>query len=300
MPNRILREGILTSDRVDMLTAEAEVFYRRLMSVVDDYGRFEAKPVMLRVNCFPLRVDSIKDSAIVRWLDECVIAGLVRLYEVKAKSYLELLDFRQRTRASKFPDPENAPEQCREHMTAAGEQMTAARAPSARLGEGVVVGVVEGVCVVEGDNPPIPPLPAIDAEPAKPRASPASAGIRDEVWAAWKRHRGKTLTAEAIRLQLRDLVRWRDDGHDPNAIVERSIANGWTGLFVPKDERRGRSHTRDPTLQEQRASNVGKLTGKGNGAIDSTAERMGDAPLLEVPSDLRQPGSDHVGRRRPG
>ncbi len=48
MPNRILREGILTSERVNLLSWEAEVFYRRLMSVVDDYGRFHAHPALLR------------------------------------------------------------------------------------------------------------------------------------------------------------------------------------------------------------------------------------------------------------
>jgi hypothetical protein len=42
MPVRILREGILTSERVDTLSPAAEVFYRRLMSVVDDFGRFSA------------------------------------------------------------------------------------------------------------------------------------------------------------------------------------------------------------------------------------------------------------------
>jgi hypothetical protein len=44
MPNRELREGILTSERINALTFPAEVFYRRLMSVVDDFGRCPAHP----------------------------------------------------------------------------------------------------------------------------------------------------------------------------------------------------------------------------------------------------------------
>lgn len=35
MPSRILREGILTSERVNALAPLEELFYRRLMSVVD-------------------------------------------------------------------------------------------------------------------------------------------------------------------------------------------------------------------------------------------------------------------------
>ena len=43
MPNRIIREGILSSDRVDQLDPPAEVFYRRLMSKVDDHGLFDGR-----------------------------------------------------------------------------------------------------------------------------------------------------------------------------------------------------------------------------------------------------------------
>jgi hypothetical protein len=54
MPTRIIREGILTSERVDKLSERAELFYRRLMSVADDYGRYFANPANLRVNCYPV------------------------------------------------------------------------------------------------------------------------------------------------------------------------------------------------------------------------------------------------------
>ena len=42
MPNRILRDTILRSERVARLSPTAELFYRRLMSVADDYGRYYA------------------------------------------------------------------------------------------------------------------------------------------------------------------------------------------------------------------------------------------------------------------
>lgn len=107
MPVRILREGILTSERVDLLSASAEVFYRRLMSVVDDFGRFSANPKLLRASCFPLRLDTVSDGNVLAWLQECIEAGLITTYEVTAKHYLEFADFRQqvRSKASKFPDP---------------------------------------------------------------------------------------------------------------------------------------------------------------------------------------------------
>ena len=109
MPNRIIREGILTSDRVDSLGVNEELFYRRLMSVVDDFGRFDARPQMLRVSCYPLRVDRVREADISRWLAICQTAGLIVLYAVNGKPYLEMQDFKQQIRAkeSKYPGPDS-------------------------------------------------------------------------------------------------------------------------------------------------------------------------------------------------
>jgi len=107
MPSRILREGILSSERVDLLSAPAEVFYRRLMSAVDDYGRFYAKPELLRAACFPLKLNKVGNPDIGKWILETREAALVRTYTVDGKEYLEMLDFKQqvRTKVSKFPPP---------------------------------------------------------------------------------------------------------------------------------------------------------------------------------------------------
>lgn len=109
MPNRILREGIITSERVAALSWQAEVFYRRLMSVVDDFGRYFAKPMALRAACFPMQLDRVKDADIEKWLAELVENRLLRLYDVEQTTFMELLDFRQQVRAkkSKYPDPIN-------------------------------------------------------------------------------------------------------------------------------------------------------------------------------------------------
>ena len=108
MPSRVIREGILTSERVNKLGAHAELFYRRLMSVVDDYGRYYAHPAILRSACYPLRVDVVREADISRWLTEVELAGLIALYAVDSKRYLEMIDFRQHVRAkdSKFPGPQ--------------------------------------------------------------------------------------------------------------------------------------------------------------------------------------------------
>jgi hypothetical protein len=104
MPTRIIREGILTSERINKLTERAELFYRRLMSVVDDYGRFPANPTLLRSSCYPLKFDSVKEDSIKKHLAEAEGAGLIVLYTVDSKAYLEIQDFGQRINGKpKFP-----------------------------------------------------------------------------------------------------------------------------------------------------------------------------------------------------
>jgi hypothetical protein len=72
-----------------------------------------------------------------------------------------------------------------------------------------------------------------------PRASRASGDVpapdwlEAEAWAEWCRYRqGRKWTKRAAELSLKKLLDLRDAGQDPRAVIEQSIANGWTGLFA--------------------------------------------------------------------
>ena len=110
MPKRILRDGILTSKRVNALSWAAEVFYRRVHSVVDDFGRHSADAALLRAACYPRRLNDVSDQDVDKWLAECADRGLVRVYEVDGERYLEVTKFDQRLRSaiSKCPPPPSA------------------------------------------------------------------------------------------------------------------------------------------------------------------------------------------------
>lgn len=112
MPNRILRDGILSSEAVAKLSWAEEVFYRRLHSVADDHGRFHALPKLVRAACYPLLIDKVSDSDIGKWIAACATAGLVRVYPASdGKRYLQIVKFGQQVRAkSKFPDPLPTPD----------------------------------------------------------------------------------------------------------------------------------------------------------------------------------------------
>lgn len=145
MPSRILREGILTSERVAALAWDEEVFYRRLMSVVDDFGRFHGNPKLVRAACYPLHLEKVSDADIVKWLRATEKAGLVSVYPAPdGKRYLEMLDFRQQVRAkdSKFPAREAQPP---DNRNATATHMHSKRGASVHLDGGGGEDGVEGV-----------------------------------------------------------------------------------------------------------------------------------------------------------
>lgn len=56
----------------------------------------------------------------------------------------------------------------------------------------------------------------------------------------------KPLTGVALSRLIPSLTRLRDAGHDPNEALERSIANGWQGVFAP-DRKGGKDPPRTGT-----------------------------------------------------
>lgn len=173
MPTRLIREGILTSERINALSPHAELFYRRLMSVADDHGRYSGNLTLLRSSCYPLKVDSVKEDSIKKHLAECVDAGLVVPYTVANKPYILMVDFGQRIQSkSKFPEP---PCVSRDSTVDNGEPPE----ETALVGV-VVVDEVEQVDAV----PPAPP--ADDPEPKTKNGTRLPEGWElPAEWAAW-------------------------------------------------------------------------------------------------------------------
>jgi hypothetical protein len=107
MPTRLLREGINDSEAVNMLSVPAEIFFRRLMSVVDDFGRFDARIPVLRARLYALKQDKIRFAQIEGWLGECVAAGVVSTYTVGGNPYLVMHKLGTgRAKSSQYPAPE--------------------------------------------------------------------------------------------------------------------------------------------------------------------------------------------------
>lgn len=112
MPNRTIKDSICTSDTIDQLTAEEERFFYRLLTRCDDYGRFDARPRVIRSVCFPLKLDEVSDDMVDRWLRRLEAVGLIMLYECNGRPYLQMVTWSKhqqiRAKNSKFPAPDSA------------------------------------------------------------------------------------------------------------------------------------------------------------------------------------------------
>jgi len=109
VPNRILREGINTSPKINSLSEEAELFYRRLFAVVDDYGLYLANLTFIRANVFLARYEAWTEDRIERCLQECVAAELIILYCSSGIRHLQIENFNQQHKSKpKYPFPPKA------------------------------------------------------------------------------------------------------------------------------------------------------------------------------------------------
>jgi hypothetical protein len=114
MPNRYIRESAIESEAVNSLSWQGEVFYRRLLNRVDDFGRYTANVPLLRASLFPLQLDKVRDSDIARSIAECVKSGLLYVYSADSKQFLVINKWEQgRAKESKHPPP---PVNICEHM----------------------------------------------------------------------------------------------------------------------------------------------------------------------------------------
>lgn len=84
----------------------------RLITVADDYGRFEAEIPLLASSCFPLRNGKVKIDAVGKWFAELCVDH-VQLFSFKEKTFGYFVNWEEsqgkpRADKSKFPDPMHA------------------------------------------------------------------------------------------------------------------------------------------------------------------------------------------------
>ena len=96
------------SDDIDRLSWFEEVVFYRLIVNCDDYGRFDARPAILKSRLFPLK-ENITLKSVESAIHTLASAGLVVLYEFEGTPYLYLPTWARhqniRAKRSRYPEP---------------------------------------------------------------------------------------------------------------------------------------------------------------------------------------------------
>lgn len=104
MPTRYLKPGVRDSEIIDSLSPMAEVLFYRLLVTVDDFGRFDARPSMVKSACFPVKKIVTDDDCNIL-LMELSEKKLISVYMHESKAFLQFLKWDNVPRASESKYP---------------------------------------------------------------------------------------------------------------------------------------------------------------------------------------------------
>lgn len=117
MPNRIIKDSIHTSEKVDAMTDFQFRLWVNLITYVDDFGRGDARPAVIRGTCFPLR-ERMTNKDVEAALNALAGIGCVSLYEIDGRPYLYFPNWEShqtiRNKKSRFPAPEKIESNCKQ------------------------------------------------------------------------------------------------------------------------------------------------------------------------------------------
>jgi hypothetical protein len=212
MPTRYLKPGVRDSEAIDSLTPLAETLFYRLLVTVDDFGRYDGRPAMVKAHCFPIK--DMTPAKCAALLDELHAAGLVQLYTTDGKPCLQMSkwDNVPRAKESKYPAPED---ECTHLHTYASKPRTVLPLTETETGTETQTGNTNR-----------------KAPDGEPEVFPEGLDVRSwERWLAYRKEIGKALKPASIHSAQQAMVKY---GDQQAAVVEQSIANGWQGLFALK------------------------------------------------------------------
>ena len=191
---RSIKSDFFSSGNITRLTPWARLFYIATWLEADREGRFKWDHQTLKNRYFPA-----DDDVWIKPLgEELEKAGLVKFYESDGNQYAWIPTFKthqvinNRERPSVLPSPQKE----RNGKERKGKERK------------------------ERESRVDTPLSRVD-------------GFQ-ESWEKFKKHRKAmkaTMTEHAEELAIKTLETLMDEGNDPKAVMERSILNGWKGLF---------------------------------------------------------------------
>jgi hypothetical protein len=218
-----LFRSITISNRLaDLPNDSSRLFYTWLLTVVDDWGRCTADSRKLNVTVWPMLRKSDKDTE--KAIEALRVAGLIAIFQSDDGPFVQIPDH----------DEKSGSLGKRDHRKASHWPETAILAPLgpdwpglAPTGPRARARAICSVLVSSGER--------VQGEGVEglPFPGEAFAGLWDR-WRAFRREIKKPLTATQEKSQLKKLAKETEVAATER--VERSIANGWQGLWFQDDK----------------------------------------------------------------
>lgn len=113
MPKRFLKPTIRQSKRWNTVSYFAQSLFIRLITIADDYGRYEADYRLLSNEAFPYgspEGKNVEASQVESAFKELQDSGMINRYEANGNWYFEINNWQERVRsASRYPDNPASP-----------------------------------------------------------------------------------------------------------------------------------------------------------------------------------------------
>lgn len=237
---RSVHPGIYTDEAWASVSIMARWLGVALLTEADDNGIFEWKPLQLKMRIFP--ADNLNIADLLAELAEAKIICAYFLGGRQLGAIRNFCDY-QKPRKPKawFPISENIKQfvglisdeepETDDDLFAAGSE------PHSLNGDTVPKKSELGIMMEDGGWRMEEGGGSIEEETPTPFEPP------EPIWGefiAFRKRIKSPMTDHAKKLALRELEGLARGGHDPTKVIERSILNGWKGLFPLKDEGNGK------------------------------------------------------------
>jgi len=249
-----LFSAVSTSEKLaDLKSDTHRLFYTWLLPQCDPWGRIEASPRILCAKVWPVLGHTAKETGTA--LDDCRRAGLLEVHERDGAAWVQVPDWE--SKAGKL----RRTERCGRSKWPAPQDDSRTTPGVVQDGSGKVPGREEerreeesrGEEKGETPEPPISSGPAwVEALGQNPELDTPQARDSLAEWVAYRRER--KLAPWQRRTWEKNLLGFRDRGASGLiAAVTHSIAQGYQGLFPPKENGHGFGTTTETKTHAERA-----------------------------------------------
>lgn len=262
MPNRIIKESICGSEKISSLTDFEFRLWVGLITQVDDAGRGDARPAIIKGHVFPLR-ERLTVKEIESALHGLAAKGCVSLYKVGGKPYFWFPTWSEHQRIRdckpKYPGPDEQDENTQSAEICGDLPQVAAGC---------------GLNTIQSNPNPNPnPNPNDSAEPHGDSAPaiflPLNDGSEYPISAEQVKEWGGLYPAVDVMQQLRAMRGWLQSNPQKRKTKRGILA--FVTRWLGKEQDKGGRSTRVPNAP---APGIGQNIGEGDIRAKDDMERM--------------------------